>query len=186
MSALRIAVVLCSTRPQRVGPSVAKWVMDQVAERDDATYELVDLADQGLPLLDEPEPASSQAYTKDHTKAWSRKIAGYDGFVFVFPEYNRALPAAFKNALDFLYVEWNDKVAGLVCYGSSEGLRAAEQLKQVLGELQIATVRAQVAISTYDDMEDYSKMAPRPYQAGNLNTMLTQLVRWGGALKTLR
>ncbi|MBO1754957.1 NADPH-dependent FMN reductase [Allobranchiibius sp. CTAmp26] len=186
MSPLSVAVVVCSTRPERVGPAVAQWVMDQVANRADATYELVDLADQDLPLLDEPQPASAQEYTKDHTKAWSRKIAGYDGFVFVFPEYNRGLPAAFKNALDFLYVEWNDKVAGMVCYGSSEGLRAAEQLKQVLGELQIATVRGQVAISTYDDMQDYSKMTPRPYQASNLDTMLTQLVRWGGALKTLR
>ena len=186
MSALRIAVVLSSTRPERVGPGVAQWVMEQVAGRDDATYELVDLADQGLPLLDEPEPAASQAYTKDHTKAWSAKIASYDAFVFVFPEYNRGLPGALKNALDFLYVEWNDKAAGLVCYGSSDGLRAAEQLKQVLGELQIATVRSQVAISTYEDMKDYSTMTPRSYHASNLDNMLGQVVRWAGALKTLR
>lgn len=186
MSDLRIAVVLSSTRPERVGPAVAEWVMGELAGRDDATYELVDLADQGLPLLDEPQPAAAQAYTKDHTKAWSDRISGYDGFVFVFPEYNRGLPGALKNALDFLYAEWNDKSAGIVCYGSSGGLRAAEQLKQVLGELQIATVRAQVSLSIYDDMEDYSRMTPRGYQAANLDSMLTQVVRWGGAFKTLR
>lgn len=186
MTSLRIAVILCSTRPERVGPAVTTWVLDQLADRDDATYELIDLADQGLPLLDEPQPASSQAYTKDHTKAWSRTISPYDGFVFVFPEYNRGLPSALKNALDFLYVEWNDKAAGLVCYGSSGGLRGAEQLKSVLGELQIATVRAQVSLSIYDDMQDFAVMTPRDFQAANLATMLTQVNRWAGALQTLR
>lgn len=186
MSSLRIAVVLSSTRPERVGPAVAQWVMEQLADRDEATYELVDLADQNLPLLDEPQPAASQGYTKDHTKAWSAKINGYDGFIFVFPEYNRGLPAALKNALDFLYVEWNDKAAGMVCYGSSGGLRAAEQLKSVLGELQIATVRAQVSISIFDDMRDFSVMTPREFQAANLGAMATQVVRWAGAFKTLR
>lgn len=186
MSDLRIAVVLSSTRLERVGPAVAQWAMAQVEARDDATYELVDLADQGLPLLDEPQPASSGVYTKDHTRAWSHKISGYNGFVFVFPEYNRGTPAALKNALDFLYAEWNDKAAAMVCYGSSGGLRGAEQLKQVLGELQIATVRAQVSISIYDDMTDFTVMTPRDFQAGNLDTMLQQVVRWGGALKTLR
>lgn len=186
MSPLRIAVVLSSTRPERVGPAVARWVMEQLEDRDDADYELIDLADQGLPLLDEPQPASSQAYTKDHTKAWSAKVGGYDGFIFVFPEYNRGIPAALKNALDFLYAEWNDKSAGIVCYGSSGGLRAAEQLKSVLGELQIATVRAQVSISIFDDMQDFSAMTPRSFQAANLSAMATQAVRWAGAFKTLR
>lgn len=160
--------------------------MGQLEGRGDATYELVDLTDQGLPLLDEPQPASSQTYTKDHTVAWSSKIAGFDGFVFVFPEYNRGLPAALKNALDFLYVEWNDKAAGMVCYGSSGGLRAAEQLKSVLGELQAATVRAQVSISIFDDMRDFLVMTPRDFQAANVDAMATQVVRWAGALKTLR
>ncbi|MCW2781237.1 MAG: NADPH-dependent reductase [Marmoricola sp.] len=182
----RIAVITASTRPARVGPAVAEWVYAATADRTDATYEQVDLADQGLPLLDEPEPAASQHYTKDHTKAWSALVKQYDGFVFVTPEYNRGLPAALKNAIDFLYPEWNDKAAGLVVYGSSGGLRAAEQLKSVLGEMQVATVRAQVSISIYDDMTDFTTMTPRDYQAGNLAEMLRQTARWAGALRTLR
>ncbi len=182
----RIAVVVASTRPSRVGPEVARWVFDIAGAREDAVYELLDLADVGLPLLDEPEPASSGHYTREHTRRWSRTVSGYDGFLFVTPEYNRGIPAALKNALDFLYAEWNVKAAGIVCYGSSGGLRAAEQLKQVLGELQIATVRGQVSISIYDDMADFSRMTPRDFQAGNLATTLTQLTAWATALRGVR
>ncbi|MGB5952013.1 MAG: NAD(P)H-dependent oxidoreductase [Ornithinimicrobium sp.] len=183
---LKIAVIIASSRPQRVGPTVAQWFMDHTTSRTDATYDLIDLADQNLPNLDEGTPAAAQDYTQEHTKAWSATIAAYDGYVFVTPEYNRGMPGQLKNALDFLYVEWNDKAAGLVCYGSSGGLRAAEALKQVLSELQIATVRAQVSVSIFDDMEDFSTMTPRPFQDGNIETMLDQLERWAGAFKPLR
>lgn len=185
-SPLRIAVVIASSRPQRVGPTVAAWVMEQIGQREGATYDLVDLAEQDLPNLDEPEPASSGRYTQEHTRAWAERIAGYDGFVVVTPEYNRGMPGQLKNALDFLYAEWNDKAAGIVAYGSSGGLRVVEQLKSVLGELQVATVRAQVSISIYDDMRDFTVMTPRDFQAGNLAEMLRQLERWAGALRTLR
>lgn len=183
---LKIAVIIASSRPQRVGPAVAQWFHDATGSRDDVSYELIDLADQDLPNLDEGAPAAAQNYTQDHTKAWSAKIAGYDGFVFVTPEYNRGIPGQLKNALDFLYAEWNDKAAGIVCYGSSGGLRAAEQLKQILGELQVATVRAQVSVSIFDDMENFAQMTPRAFQAGNIAAMLDQLKRWAGALKPLR
>jgi NAD(P)H-dependent FMN reductase len=183
---LRIAVVIASSRPERVGPAVAVWVYAGTQQRAGVTYDLVDLAEEDLPNLDEPEPASSGNYTQEHTRAWSEKVTGYDGFVFVTPEYNRGIPGQLKNALDFLYAEWNDKAAGIVCYGSSGGLRAAEQLKLVLGELQVATVRAQVSVSIYDDMADFSRMTPRDFQARNLQTMLEQTERWAGALRTLR
>lgn len=183
---LRIAVILASTRPERVGPAVAQWVMAGTADREAASYTLVDLAEQNLPLLDEPEPASSGNYTHEHTKAWSDLVAGFDGFVFVTPEYNRGIPGALKNALDFLYPEWNDKSAAICCYGSSGGLRVAEQLKLVLAELQIAIVRSQVSISIYDDMTDFTTMSPRDYQPRNRASMFDQLERWAGALRTLR
>ncbi len=73
-----------------------------------------------------------------------------------------------------------------MCYGSSGGLRAAEALKQILGELQVATVRAQVSVSIFEDMQDYSVMTPHDFQARNITTMLDQTERWAGALKTLR
>lgn len=186
MTLPRIAFIIGSTRPDRVGPAVAEWAFDLAGRRDDAAYDLIDLAHVGLPLLDEPEPAAARHYVHDHTRRWSRLIEEYDGFVFVCPEYNRGVSAALKNAIDFLYTEWNDKAAGLICYGSSGGLRAGEALKATLGEVQIATVRAQVSLSIYDDMVDFAEMAPRDYQAGNLDAMLTQLTRWARALKPLR
>lgn len=183
---LRIAVVIASSRPERVGPAVADWVMQGTTNRKAATYDLVDLAHQALPNLDEPEPASSGNYTQPHTRQWAQKVAGYDAFVFVTPEYNHGIPGQLKNALDFLYAEWNDKVAGIVCYGSNGGFRAAEQLKLTLNELQVAVVRAQVELSTYDDMEEQTTMAPRDYQPAKRKTMLTAVERWAGALRPLR
>jgi len=183
---LKIAVVISSSRPERAGPTVAEWVMEGTRNRKAATYELVDLARQDLPNLDEPEPASSGSYTQPHTQAWAARVAGFDAFVFVTPEYNHGIPGQLKNALDFLYAEWNDKVAGIVCYGSNGGFRAAEQLKLSLNELQVAVVRAQVELSTFDDMSESGEMTPRDYQAAKRRTMLTAVERWGGAMRTMR
>ena len=183
---LKIAVIIASSRPERVGPTVAHWVMQGTANRKAATYDLIDLADQDLPNLDEPEPASSGNYTQAHTKAWAAKVADYDAFVFVTPEYNHGIPGQLKNALDFLYAEWNDKVAGIVCYGSNGGFRAAEQLKLTLNELQVAVVRAQVELSIFDDMTGFSEMTPRDYQGAKRKAMLAAVERWAGALRTLR
>ncbi|GGB32331.1 FMN reductase [Flexivirga endophytica] len=186
MTSLRIAIIIGSTRPDRVGPTIADWAFERAAARGDASYDLIDLAHVGLPLLDEPEPAAAQHYRHDHTKRWSRLIESYDGFVFVAPEYNRGMAASLKNAIDFLYAEWNDKAAGIICYGSSGGLRSGEQLKSTLGEVQIATVRAQVSLSIYDDMIDFVQLTPRDYQVGNLDAMLDSLLRWAGAMRALR
>ncbi|MFC6704782.1 NADPH-dependent FMN reductase [Flexivirga alba] len=186
MTSLRIAIIIGSTRPDRVGPTIADWAFDRASGRGDASYDLIDLAHVGLPLLDEPEPAAAHHYRHDHTKRWSRLIDSYDGFVFVAPEYNRGMAGSLKNAIDFLYAEWNDKAAGIICYGSSGGLRAGEHLKSTLGEVQIATVRAQVSLSIYDDMTDFVQLTPRDYQVANLDAMLDSLLRWAGAMRALR
>lgn len=186
MSSLRIAIIIGSTRPERVGPTIADWAFGHAVGRGDASYDLIDLAHVGLPLLDEPEPAAAHHYRHDHTKRWSRLIDAYDGYVFVAPEYNRGMSAALKNAIDYLYSEWNDKAAGIICYGSSGGLRAGEQLKSTLGEVQIATVRAQVSLSIYDDMADFVRLEPRAHQLANLDAMLDSLLRWAAAMRALR
>ena len=142
---LRVAVILGSTRPGRNGEAVAKWVYDVAKKRTDAEFEYVDIKDYELPLLDEPIPPSLGKYSKDHTKAWAAKIDSFDAFVFVTAEYNHGIPAALKNAIDFLFKEWNNKVAGFVGYGSAGGVRSVEQLRLVMAELQVATVRVQVA-----------------------------------------
>jgi NAD(P)H-dependent FMN reductase len=187
MSDLRIGIILGSTRPGRKGEQVAKWVLEQASKRDDATYELVDLADFNLPHLDEVIPASAGQYANDHTKAWAAAIDSYDGFVFVTPEYNHSTSAALKNAIDFIYGEWNNKAAGFVSYGAAaSGARAVEHLRLIVAELQIADVRQQVGVSLLTDFEGYTTMKPIPHHEAPLGVMLDQLVAWSGALQAVR
>jgi NAD(P)H-dependent FMN reductase len=183
---LKVGILLGSTRPGRVGEQVAKWVLDQTKSRSDAEYELVDLRDFELPLLDEPVPASLGQYTKEHTKAWAAKIASLDAFVFVTPEYNHGTSGALKNAIDFIYKEWTDKSAGFVSYGSNGGSRAVESLRLVMAELQIADVRAQVLLYLASDFENYKTFKPKPQHEQSLKTTLDQVLAWGTALKSLR
>jgi 2-polyprenyl-6-methoxyphenol hydroxylase-like FAD-dependent oxidoreductase/NAD(P)H-dependent FMN reductase len=182
----RIAVVVGSTRPGRRAAAVADWVAGIAAGRGDALFETVDIADFDLPLLDEPIPPSRGRYTRKHTLAWAERIAGYDGFVFVVPEYNHSAPAALKNAIDYLYAEWNNKAAGFVGYGIDGGVRSVEHLRQTLSALQVATVSSQVALSLLNDFENFTTPAPSAQQQATLSTMLDQLVAWSGALSPLR
>lgn len=183
---LKIAVIIGSTRPGRNGEAVAKWVYDIASKRTDAQYELVDLQQIGLPLLDEPVPPSQGQYSKPHTKAWAAKVDAFDGFVFVTPEYNHGTSAALKNAIDYLYKEWNNKAAAFVSYGSAGGARAVEHLRLVLAEVQVATVRNQVMFSLFTDFENFSVFKPAAYHEKSVNGMLDQLVAWTGALAPLR
>jgi NAD(P)H-dependent FMN reductase len=183
---LKLAVIIGSTRPGRVGESVARWVHEIARKRQDAETELLDIRDFGLPLLDEPVPPSQGQYSKEHTKRWSAKIGSFDAFVFVTAEYNHGIPGALKNAIDFLYREWKDKAAGFVGYGSAGGTRAVESLRLVMGELQVADVRAQVMLSLREDFENYTAFKPRAHHEKSVQAMLDQVVAWGGALRPLR
>jgi len=183
---LKIAIIIGSTRPGRRGDGVAHWVHDLAAKRGDAQFELVDLRDFDLPHLDEVMPAAMGQYQHPHTRAWAEKVASFDAFVFVTPEYNHSTSGVLKNAIDFLYAEWVNKAAGFVSYGSAGGTRAVEHLRLVLGELQVADVRAQVALSLVTDFEHFSLLNPVAYQEDAVHTMLDQVIAWGGALKPLR
>jgi NAD(P)H-dependent FMN reductase len=183
---IKIGVVVGSTRPGRKALDVAKWVMDIACLREDAVFELVDIEEAGLPLLDEPVPPSMGQYSKPHTKAWAARVARYDGFVFVTPEYNHATSAALKNAIDFLYKEWNNKACGFVGYGSAGGARAIENLRLVAGELMMADVRAQVMLSLFTDFENFTTFNPATHHEQLVNAMLDQVVAWSAALKPLR
>ncbi|HWI82921.1 NAD(P)H-dependent oxidoreductase [Ramlibacter sp.] len=183
---IRIAIILGSTRPGRNGEAVARWVHGIAGKRTDAQYELVDIKDFNLPLLDEAVPPSQGKYSQPHTKAWAAKIDSFDGFVFVTPEYNHGTSAALKNAIDFLYKEWNNKAAGFVSYGSAGGCRAVESLRLVMGELMVADVRAQVMLSLFTDFENFSTFKPAAMHERALNTLLDQLLAWSRALRTVR
>jgi len=185
---VRIGIIIGSTRPGRNGEAVARWVYEHARKRTDAEFELVDLKDFNLPIYDEPVlPSLGKNYQHEHTRRWSAKIDSLDGFIFVTPEYNHATSGALKNAIDFLYLEWNNKAAGLVGYGSLGGARAVENLRTILSELQVAHVRQQVSFSLYTDFENFSVFKPNEeLHLPALNSMLDQLVAWSTALKGVR
>jgi NAD(P)H-dependent FMN reductase len=182
----KIGIILGSTRPNRNGEQVAKWVYDIASKRPDATFELVDLRDYPLPHLDEAMPPSLGQYANEHTKQWAEKIASFDGFVMVTPEYNHSTSGVLKNAIDYLYAEWNNKAVGFVSYGSAGGARAAEHLRLIAGELQMADVRQQVVLSLMTEFENFSVFKPGEYNVAALDTLLDQVVAWSRALAPLR
>jgi NAD(P)H-dependent FMN reductase len=182
----KIGVIIGSTRPGRNGEAVGKWVYEVARHRTDAEFELVDLLDYKLPLLDEVHPPAMARYQEPHTLQWADKIRSLDGFVFVTAEYNHSVPGALKNAIDFLHAEWNNKAVGFVSYGSAGGTRAVEHLRGVAAELQMADVRSQVTLSLATDFEEFSIFKPSDLQRRALTKVLDQVVDWSKALAPLR
>jgi len=183
---LNVAIIVGSTRPGRKADAVASWIHGIGAKRTDASFEVVDIAAFGLPLLDEPVPPIMNQYSKPHTKAWAAKIASFDAFVFVTPEYNHSTSAALKNAIDFLFAEWNDKGVAFVSYGATGGVRAVEHLRAIVAEVKMADVRAQVTLSLFTDFENFTVFKPAPNKESAVSDMLNDLVPWGEALQRLR
>ncbi|MFK4805076.1 NADPH-dependent FMN reductase [Microbacterium sp. ZW CA_36] len=182
----RIGIILGSTRPGRNGKAVADWVYGLAQERIDAEFELVDLAEFPLPHLDEPMPPAMNQYQNDHTKEWAEKIASFDGYIFVTPEYNHSTSGVLKNAIDFLFAEWNNKAVGFVSYGAVGGTRAVEHLRLVAIELMLAPVRAQVSLSLIHDFENFSVFRPGEYQLPGVTALFDQVIAWADALAPLR
>ena len=143
---MKIAVIVGSVRPGRAGLDVANWYIDQVKDTPGLEFELVDLKDHPLPLLDEPMPPAMGQYEKAHTKAWSEVISRYDGYVWVTSEYNHAPPASLLNAISYLFNEWSKKPVAMVGYGNMAGARAVEHLRNVAGELDMVDLRMAVGV----------------------------------------
>jgi len=177
---LKIGIILGSTRQGRVSPQVGEWVKGIADKRQDADYEIVDIADFKLPFLGEGTGA------EPGLQAWNEKLAILDGFVFIVQEYNHSITGALKNALDSAREAWNDKAAGIVSYGSTGGARAAEHLRGILGELKVADVRTHPTFSLFTDFENGSVFKPAELHLTNVNAMLDEVVSWSGALKTVR
>ena len=149
---MKIGIIIGSTRDNRMGASVGEWVMAQTEGRTDATYELVDLADYNLPMLTTAMPPVmlNGQYAAD-VQPWADKIAEFDGFVFVTPEYNHSIPGAFKNAFDSLGSEWQGKPVAFVSYGADSGVRAVEHWRAAIANFSMHDVRAQVPFSLFTD-----------------------------------
>jgi NAD(P)H-dependent FMN reductase len=182
----RIGIIIGSTRPGRNGEKVARWVLEHAQQRTDAEFELVDLRDYPLPHFDEEASPMRATLDADYVAPWRDKVASLDGFVFVSPEYNHSTSGVLKNALDYLYPEWNNKAAAFVTYGGAGGARAAEHLRLVASELQMATVRGQVALSIMTDFTNFTDLTPAPHHTMFLEQALDQLVAWSNALSPLR
>jgi NAD(P)H-dependent FMN reductase len=187
----RIGIIIGSIRPGRKGEVIANWVFEIASRRTDAAFEIVDLRDYPLPIYNEAVSAMHGALDPtwsmpEYVVPWAEKIRSLDGFIFVTPEYNRSTSSVLKNALDYLYCDWNNKAAGFVGYGGVGGARAVEHLRNMAAELQIATVRGQVPVSTIHDYENFTDFSPSPFLPRMIDGMLDQLVAWSNALIPLR
>lgn len=181
---MKIGIVLGSIREGRNGEAVAKWVLDYANSRKDegVTYEIIDLKDYDLPMLGlTPTEAQGAAIQK-----WSQDMAAFDGYVFVTPEYNRAVPGAFKNALDYLQPELHNKAVGYVSYGGLGGLSSIQSLRLIAAEQEMATVRTMLTFSIMSDFENMSVFKPNAYHIDNANKMFDQVILWSKAFSTIR
>ncbi|MEO5628005.1 MAG: NAD(P)H-dependent oxidoreductase [Candidatus Saccharimonadales bacterium] len=137
MPSKKIAVIISTTRPSRIGADIADWFIRNVSDMPNAKFELIDLKEINLPFFDEVYSPAKGIYQKDHTKKWKALIDSFDGYVFVTAEYNAGYPAPLKNAIDYLDSEWHNKPAAIVSYGWTAGASASAQLKQVLERLKM-------------------------------------------------
>jgi NAD(P)H-dependent FMN reductase len=185
-SKLKILVIVGSVRQNRVGRKIADWYLQEaIKAAPDLDFELFDLADHKLPIFSEPVSPSRHEYNELQNQL-AAKVGTADGFIFVTAEYNHTIPGGLKNFLDYLYAEWNRKAAAFVGYGGMGGARAIEHLKQVMTELQVASTRNDIGITSVWDALD-EKGVPKPeFVHGNIAKHLQELTWWVKALKTAR
>lgn len=186
--ALKLHVIICSTRPGRVGPSVANWFTSYAKSNSQFDVALIDLADFELPVFDEPKHPAMRDYQHDHTKRWSASVDAADAYIFVTPEYNYCAPPSFYNALNYLVKEWGYKPAGFVGYGgASGGLRAIQQAKTLVTTLRMMPVTECVMVPMVGAMIDDNKtFTSNELIDKSADALLNELHRWAVALKPMR
>jgi NAD(P)H-dependent FMN reductase len=184
----RLLIVVASTRPGRVGPVVADWVRARAVAHGGFEVAVADLAAINLPLLDEPNHPRLDQYTQPHTTAWSATVDAADALIFVMPEYNHGYTAPLKNAIDYLYREWQHKPVGLVSYGGVVGgTRAVQQLKPVLAALRMVPMVEAVPIPYVQQyLSDEQRFLATDALDEAATAMLMALARWAAALRPLR
>ncbi len=183
----KLHVLVCSTRPGRIGPSIAHWFAERARAHGGFDVEIVDLAEVALPIFDEPKHPRLGQYEHEHTKRWSAKVREADAFVFVCPEYNYGAPPALVNALDYLFTEWKYKPVGFVSYGGiSGGLRSVQMIKQFVTTLSMMPLPDGVTLPFAMKQIEGGVFAAIESQEKSAGVMLDELVRWAGALATLR
>lgn len=189
MTTPKIAIIISSTRQTRFGEKPAQWIYDIASQRSDMTVELVDLRDYPMPFFDEVASNAWAPSQNEVAQRWQKKVAEFDGYIFITAEYNRSITAVLKNALDYAYPEWNRKTAAYVGYGSVGAARAIEQLRLICVELQMAPTRTGVHIQGGDFMAVWRQgksLTELDYLQPNVKTMLDELAWWATALKAAR
>ncbi len=183
----KLAVIVVSTRPGRVGPTVAQWFFEVATAHGQFDVELVDLKDIDLPVFDEPKHPRFAEYAHEHTKVWSAIVKRSDAFVFVTPEYDFFTPPSLVNAIVYLFHEWARKPAGFVSYGGiSGGVRSVQAIKPLLTSLKVMPLPEAVSIPLVNThIEDGAFKSTEGF-ASSAKGLLDELHRWALALKTLR
>jgi len=184
-----ISVIVGSTRQGRFSEKPAQWILQELQKRKEVEARLLDLRDFPMPFFDQPMPPARPgrpAYEHDIVKNWTAQIAAADGFVFVTPEYNYGPSAVLKNAIDWVYPEWNRKAAAFVSYRSTMGARAVQQFRETAIELQLAPIRSSVHIPVstlwahFQGGDVEKGLAESEKQA---NVMIDDLLWWTATLK---
>lgn len=173
---VKVGIIVGATRPGRKADTVAAWVGGIAAGREEATFEIVDVADYALPHFDEEMPPLYGQYANPHTLKWAEKIGSFDAFVFVTPEYNASIPGVLKNAIDYLAAEWGGKPAGFVGYGMEGGVRAVEHLRVILEDLKVTGVQSAVELRLPVDFEEFTVFAPSEGKDKQVLAMLNELL----------
>jgi NAD(P)H-dependent FMN reductase len=184
----KIKIITGSNRPGRFNPQPVAWIKSIAETVPGIEVEVLDLVEINLPFLDETMPPMMGQYEHAHTKAWAAKIGEADGFVFVTPEYNHAYPAVLKNAIDYLFAEWNYKPVAFVSYGAiAGGARAVEQLRTLASVLNMFALKEQVAIANYwGGLNESGEYQFTEDQAKVATEMLGKLAFWAEEMKTSR
>ena len=184
----KLKIIIASTRPGRQGPAVANWIFGVCKGHPSFEVEMIDLAEINLPFLDEPKHPRLKQYVHEHTKSWSRTIEEGDAFIIVTCEYNFGYPAPLKNALDYLYVEWNYKAVGFVSYGGiAGGTRAVQQLKQIVTAQKMMPVTESVNIPFFTKhIGQDGKFNADEHMTNSAKDMLGELSKCTAALRSLR
>jgi NAD(P)H-dependent FMN reductase len=183
-----LRIIIGSTRPGRVGPSVAAWITERAIEHGGFDVQVTDLAELNLPMLDEPNHPRLKKYVHQHTKDWSALVEASDAFIFVTPEYNYGFNAAVKNAIDYLHSEWQRKPAGIVSYGGvAAGTRATQMLKQVLTAVKIMPVPESVNIPfVAQHLDEDRRFKSSELIDASATAMLDEVLAWAEPLAELR
>ena len=150
---------------------------------------MVDLRDYPMPFFEEKMSPAWVPPENEVARRWGEKLESLDGFVFTVAEYNHSITGVLKNALDYAYKEFNRKPATFLAYGGTGGARAVEQLRLILAELQVASLKYNVHIGMTEllgILREGKTMADFPYLIDGAKAMTDDLVWWTNALKSAR